>query len=132
MSTAIKPNHDNTFAERHASAVAFIDQHQAQHLHDEQLIARCASRLMREYNIPERMAIDAALHALAEVQARTQPAHVDISRSTSHVIHVVDPRDGRTVAFTASELLQIAAAKPDVPADGERLVRLCGRRADLN
>jgi hypothetical protein len=132
VSTSIEPSPASTIAACHAAAVAFIDVHQAQHLHDEQLIARCASHLMALHSIPRRVAIDSALHALAEVQMRTHPAYVDINHSTSYVIHVVDPRDGRTVAFTASELMQIAAPKLDASVDGNRLVQLCGRRADVS
>jgi hypothetical protein len=135
VSTSIEPSPISTVAARHAAAVTFIDTHQAQHLHDDQLIARCASHLMVVFSVSRRLAYDSVLHALNEVQMRTHPAYVDISHSTAYVVHVVDPRDGRTVAFTASELMQLAGKRTALHADvtdASHLVQACGRKASVN
>lgn len=131
MSVEIKQDPANLCADRHQCAIAFIDAHSAQHLHDDQLIDRCARHIMAHFPVSRRLAIDIALHALHDVQSRERPAYVDINHSTSYVVQVIDPRSGRTVAFTASELLTLAENKADAIADLKHAVRACGRRADL-
>lgn len=131
MSFRVVHDATNTAATRHRAALVFIEQHQAQHLDNDQLIRRCASHVMTRFHVPEHVATDAALHALAEIQAQNTPARVNIDRSTMAVVMVTDPRNGRTFAFTASELLELATSKaPPAANDPVRLVAVCGRRAD--
>lgn len=131
MSVQIDPDHQNTHAARHEWAVRFIDATHAQHLDEAQLIARCASDVMCHFDCSTHTALNTALHALATVQAREAPAYADINHSTSHVVYVVNPRTGATVAFTASELLKLAEENRVVARFEKHAVTACGRRADL-
>jgi len=130
VSVQIDPDHQNTHAARHEWAVRFIDANHAQHLDEAQLISRCAADLMCHYDVTTHAALNTALHALAFVQARDVPAYADINHSTSHVVYVVNPRSGSTVAFTASELLKLAEETRVVARFEKHAVTACGRRAD--
>lgn len=128
MSSIFRMDHLDQAAERHRQAVRFIEQHQGQHLDTDPLVRRCAAHLMAHAAADRQTALEVALHALADVQARTVPAVVDMHHSTSHVVRVVDPGSGRTVAFTASELMQLANAKA-LAADPRHAIAACGRPA---
>lgn len=109
---------------RHYTAVRYIDTHCAMYLDDQQLLHACATELVAMHNVPDAYAAHAiAAEALAEVQARTSPAWIDISLSTSQVARVIDPVTGQMATFTASELIQIAQERAraiaDASPDGE-------------
>lgn len=96
-------------AARHYAALQYIEAHESQHLDEEQLIVACAGQLMAEHRVNDTFkAHSLAIAALAEYQARTQPAWVDISLSTAYVVRVVNPVSGEVACFTAAELIRIA------------------------
>lgn len=90
-------------------AVSYIEQHQACHLDEDQLLVACASVLAADHGVMDtRQGHAIAVAALAEVQARTRPAWIDIDRSTARVCRVVDPVTSQVATFTASELVSLA------------------------
>lgn len=116
---------------RHYAAVRYIDQHAAMHLDDQQLLEACAVALVADHQVPDAFTAHAiAVAALAEIQARTQPAWIDISLSTSLVCRVVDPVSGQVANFTASELMELAHERAksasEAPSEGasNRLMRM--------
>lgn len=128
MSVDMGYSADSIRAKRHAAALSIIEQHAAMHLDEAQLVQYCVAKLIEaESNLKPTVAVEIALHALQAFQARTRPAHIDVTRSTSYVVHVVDGLTGRIYAFTASELLDVIEHKRRAAN-----VHSCGRRADLN
>jgi hypothetical protein len=65
-----------------------------------------------ESGISRDTATTVSLQALGEVQARATSAHVDMTRSTSYAVFVVDPVSKKTVCFTAADLVRIAREQP--------------------
>lgn len=126
----IDSDNHNTFEARFRVASDFIEQYAAQHLDEQPLLARCAAEVMRRFDVSQRMAMHDALHALAAYQARRLPAYVDINHSTSSVVYVANPRTGRLVVFTASELLTLAD-EHRTASNADTAALRCGRRADF-
>ena len=93
-------------------------------------LEHCAAEVMRHFDVSQRTATHDALHALAAYQARRLPAYVDINHSTSAVVYVANPRTGRLVVFTASELLTLAD-EHRTASNADRAAMRCGRRADF-
>jgi len=93
----------------HTAAIGYLLAHQSEHLHPDRhrLVGRCADHLM-ESGISRDTANTVTLQALGEVQARATSAHVDMTRSTSYAVFVVDPVSKKTVCFTAADLVRIA------------------------
>lgn len=103
---------------RHHAAIQFIEQHAAMYLDEGKLLEQCATELVALHgaNDPHE-AHRVAVAALAEVQARTRPAWIDMSTSTSYVVRVIDPVTKRVASFTAAELIRIAETTDAEPAD---------------
>jgi len=122
----VDPRDDRVIhAARHHAAVQYIEQHESQHLDQEQLIVACAAYLMAEHRVEDAFkAHELAMAALAAYQARTQPAWVDISTSTAYVVRVVNPVTEQVHCFTAAELVQIgerdAQERAGAPFQDER------------
>lgn len=131
MPLDIESDQKNTPEARFKVAIAFLDAHAAQHLDEAQLITRCTASIMERFDVSQRTANHDALHALAATQAREVPAYVDINHSTSHVVYVSNPRTGRLIAFTASELFAMAEEQRSTVQDNDFAAARCGRRADL-
>ena len=93
----------------HNAAIRYLLTHQGEHLHPDRqrLVARCADHLM-ESGISADTANTITLQALGEVHARATTAHVDMTRSTSYAVFVVDPVSKKTVCFTAADLVRMA------------------------
>ena len=93
----------------HTAAIGYLLAHQGEHLHPDRhrLVGRCADHLM-ESGISRDTATTISLQALGEVQARATSAHVDMTRSTSYAVFVVDPVSRKTVCFTAADLVRMA------------------------
>lgn len=91
-------------------AIGYLLAHQAEHLHHDRslLVGRCASHLQQRLGLDAGQASTAALQALGELDARATKAHVDLSRSTSFAVFVVDPVSGLRIAFTAADLVRLA------------------------
>ncbi len=103
---------------RHHAAIQYIEQHAAMHLDEGKLLERCASELLALHGAGDpHEAHRVAVAALAEVQARTRPAWIDMSTSTSYVVRVVDPVTKRVACFTAAELIRIAESSEAEPID---------------
>lgn len=109
-------------------ATQFIATYQAQHLDNDPLVKRCCAHLMSTTGITESAAAHYTMHALADVQARHVPAYFDTNHSTSFVVRVADPSTGHIYSLTASDVLQLAKAQNDAPADTTHSVHVCGRR----
>ncbi|MGE7139645.1 hypothetical protein ACQKIE_18620 [Luteibacter sp. NPDC031894] len=112
-------------AARHHAALQYIELHESKYLDQEQLIIACAAYLMAEQRVDDTFkAHELAMAALASYQARSQPAWVDISTSTSHVVRVVNPVTQQVHCFTAAELVQIgereAQERAGAPFQDER------------
>lgn len=127
----INTDHHNTAEARFRVASAFMEQQAAQYLDEQQLVTRCAAEVMARFDVSQRTATNDAMHALAAHQARRVPAYVDVQHSTSAVVYITNPRTGRLVAFTASELLTLADEHRATTQDGDLATARCGRRADF-
>lgn len=93
---------------KHAAAL-YIEQHGDFYLHVDQLLVSCAAELMANHGVLDTEQAHAiAVAALADVQARSHPAWIDISRSTSRVCRLIDPASGKVFTFTAADLVRIA------------------------
>ncbi len=113
-------------------AVDWITRHSDQYLHTDQLIAACALHLVTKLTVPMQRATELARHALGELHSRHRPAYIDMARSTSYVLYVVDPRTGRTRYFTAAQLLDLVDGGPCAMQQptGRSPAERCGTRAD--
>ena len=101
----------------HTAAISYLLAHQGEHLHPDRhrLVGRCADHLM-ESGISRDTATTISLQALGEVQARATLAHVDMTRSTSYAVFVVDPVSRKTVCFTAADLARYGAEQAEMTA----------------
>lgn len=126
LATTQEPAHASSLSHH---AAQFLEQHQAEHLDNDQLVKRCCAYLMATTGISNTTASHITMHALAELQGRHLPAYFDVNHSTSLVVRVVDPRTGLIYQLTASDILQVAQAQNDAPPDPAHGIHLCGRRA---
>lgn len=94
----------------HAAAMRWYGDHLAEHLaHDRALaVMRCTAWLLEGQVTDASTARVTALRALGAVEARANGAHIDIDRTTSHAVFLIDPASGREFAFTAHDLVQLA------------------------
>jgi hypothetical protein len=113
-------------------AVQFLQQHQGQHLDNDQLVKRCCAHLISTAAVSNAVAERVTMHALAEIQCMHLPAYFDTGRSTPLVVCVVDPGTGNVYQLTASDILQLARAQNDAPRDPSHGIQLCGRVAQLS
>lgn len=96
-------------------AIAFLQQHQAQHLAGQRhlLVQRCVAHLRQRHDISRRTAEDVALRAYGEVSSRGVHEYVDLDRTTAHMVTLRDPRTGLMRMLTVADLLQlIGPAQP--------------------
>jgi uncharacterized protein (DUF934 family) len=96
-------------AARHYAALRYVEQHETQHLDENQLLIACAAHLMADHQVECTYKAHAyAVSALAALQSRTQPAWIDIDCSTADVVRVVNPVSNQGACFTAAELMRLA------------------------
>ena len=98
-----------------AAAARWYDQHLNEHLHSDRDMAvkRCAAWLFGNYGVAAAPARDTALQALGSVEARSSAAYIDVDRTTSHTLFLIDPATGREFAFTAADLAHVAHGAVD-------------------
>ncbi|KVS16209.1 hypothetical protein [Burkholderia vietnamiensis] len=112
----------NTDKPLHYVALAFLGEHQAEHLdHDRaMLIDRCVAHLIDTQLVSKREAEIATLQAYGERESSRCKAYVDVSLTTSHTVFIRDPRNGMMRVFTVAELIDLvktpALASVPVPS----------------
>ena len=94
----------------HRAAVAYLLAHQGQHLScDRALLAnRCIQHLQHHHATTRVVAEVAALQALGDLASRATGVHVDLDKTTSYAVFLVDPASGKRVCFTATDLLRLS------------------------
>ncbi|HWX66059.1 MAG TPA: hypothetical protein VNZ27_06450 [Rhodanobacter sp.] len=93
----------------HEVAIGYLLAHQAEHLSPERhlLVARCADHL-QNYGVSTDTATVITLQAFGEIHARGNSAHVDLTKTTSYAVFVVDPVSKQGAFFSAADLVRIA------------------------
>tara|TARA_B100000929_G_C15190654_1_gene312147 strand:+ start:133 stop:528 length:396 start_codon:yes stop_codon:yes gene_type:complete len=69
-------------------------------------LGNCIAHLVNDHGMPEHAAETAALQAYAEIESVNQKARIDVDATTSHLV-VLRSGDGRSTAFTVSDLLRL-------------------------
>jgi hypothetical protein len=89
-------------------ALTFLQQHEAEHLaHDqERLVDRCTAHLVELGQCSASSARDTTMQALGELSARRRIGHIDMTRSTSFTLFLVDAQ-GQRRALTIASLLNL-------------------------
>lgn len=77
---------------------------------DNLLLERCTAHLMAVANCSKRTAATQAAQAIAEVSSARSRLILDMDRSTSHALFVVDRASGSTRVISAAELAVILDA----------------------
>lgn len=98
----------------HTAAISYLIAHQCEHLsHDRQmLVDRCSGHLRTlNTDISADTADVITLQALGEITARGNNAHLDLTKTTSYSVFVVDPVTRVSMFFTAADLVRIARAR---------------------
>lgn len=97
----------------HQAAIGYLLAHQGEHLHRDRhhLLSRCTDHLRETHSVSDVSARVATLTALGEIEARGKEVHIDLNRTTSYTVFVVDPASKTRVAFTAASLLRLARAE---------------------
>lgn len=92
------------------AATRWYHQHLGEHLHRDRALAaqRCASHLINEWGANAIRARDLSLQVLGSVESRASGAYIDVDRTTSHMLFLIDPARNRRVALTATDLAHIA------------------------
>jgi hypothetical protein len=129
MSVSIHFNDVSLMEKQKRRASDFVEQHEAQHLDNAQLIQRTAAHLMAFADMSEDIAHELALHVVAEAHAKRVPAFLDVNNSTSYVVRVMDPQNRKAYAFTASELVKLARSIEAPAIDSAYAIQTCGRHA---
>lgn len=80
------------------------------HLRDNLLLERCTAYLMAVANCSKRTAATQAAQAIAEVSSDRSRVILDMERSTSHALFVIDRASGSTRVISAAELAVILDA----------------------
>lgn len=95
-------------------AQLWYSEHMAEHLScdTDMAVKRCAAFLLGE-GIAAPRAHTLALQALGSMQQRDCLAFIDIDRSTSHVVFLVDTETKREFAYTAAQLAQLSRTSHD-------------------
>lgn len=90
-------------------AQLWYSEHLAEHLTCDSAVAvkRCAAFLFNE-GLSTARANTLALQAFGAMQQGDCRAFIDIDRSTSHVVFLVDPESKRELAITAADLALLA------------------------
>lgn len=91
------------------AATRWYDAHLGEHLHRERHLAarRCACHLINEWDSSPDAARDLALQVLGNVEARSTGAYIDLTRTTSHALFLIDPATNRRLVFTAADLARV-------------------------
>lgn len=77
---------------------------------DNLLLERCTAHLMAVANCSKRTAATKAAQAIAEVSSARSRVTLDMDRSTSHALFVIDRASGSTRVISAAELAVILDA----------------------
>ncbi len=86
---------------------------------ENQLLERCTAYLMAVANCSKRTAATQAAQAIAEVSSARSRLTLDMDRSTSHALFVVDRATGCTRVISAAELAVILDAHSAAQAPRE-------------
>lgn len=99
----------------HAAALRWYAEHLGEHLNPDRDMAvkRCAAWLFGNYGAQPEPARNTALQALGTVEARATGAYIDVDRTTSHTLFLIDPASGREFAFTSADLAHLAHGAVD-------------------
>src|SRR4051794_34274374 len=91
----------------HLLALAFLEQHQAEHLTPNRrlLVERCVSYLIDTAEVSAHTAEDAVLQALGEIESRQHREFVDLSRTTAFAVFIQDPLTGCKHVLTVADLM---------------------------
>ncbi|HFQ7463916.1 TPA: hypothetical protein ACHSX3_006465, partial [Pseudomonas aeruginosa] len=76
-------------------------------LRDNLLLERCTAHLMAMANCSKRTAATQAAQAIAEISSARSRVNLDMDRSTSHALFVVERASGNTRVISAAELAAI-------------------------
>ncbi|WP_125284921.1 hypothetical protein [Achromobacter denitrificans] len=79
-------------------------------LRDNLLLERCTAHLMAMANCSKRTAATQAAQAIAEISSARSRVSLDMDRSTSHALFVVERATGNTRVISAAELAAILDA----------------------
>lgn len=79
-------------------------------LRDNLLLERCTAYLMAVANCSKRTAATQAAQAIAEISSARSRLTLDMDRSTSHALFVIDRASGSTRVISAAELAVILDA----------------------
>ncbi|CAB3850476.1 hypothetical protein LMG26858_01681 [Achromobacter anxifer] len=79
-------------------------------LRDNILLERCTAYLMAMANCSKRTAATQAAQAIAEISSARSRVSLDMDRSTSHALFVVERASGNTRVISAAELTAILDA----------------------
>lgn len=79
-------------------------------LRDNHLLERCTAHLMAIANCSKRTAATQAAQAIAEISSARSRVSLDMDRSTSHALFVVERASGNTRVISAAELAAILDA----------------------
>lgn len=79
-------------------------------LRDNLLLERCTAHLMAMANCSKRTAATQAAQAIAEISSARSRVSLDMDRSTSHALFVVERASGNTRVISAAELASILDA----------------------
>lgn len=85
-------------------------------LRDNLLLERCTAFLMAMANCSKRTAATQAAQAIAEISSARSRVSLDMDRSTSHALFVIDRASGNTRVISAAELAAILDAHDAVQA----------------
>jgi hypothetical protein len=103
----------------HEAAVGYLLAHQGEHLsHDRALLVERCSDYLRtvDANVTRVTAEVTTLQALGELGARGNNVHIDLTKTTSYAVFVVDPVNKVSTFFTAADLLNIARYQNELRA----------------
>lgn len=94
----------------HQAAVDFLLAHHGEHLTPDRrmLIERCIEHIRTDHAATREVAEVVTLQALGDIASRSTGVNVDLDRTTSYAVFVVDPTTGKRVCFTAQDLLRLS------------------------
>lgn len=93
-----------------AAATRWYDLHLGEHLHRDRTLAaaRCTEHLINVWNADAALATTLSLQVLGTIESRSTGAYIDIDRSTSHALFLVDPATGWRVMLSAVDVVRLA------------------------
>lgn len=90
-------------------------------LRDNVILERCTAYLMATANCSKRTAATQAAQAIAEISSARSRISLDMDRSTSHALFVVERASGNTRVISAAELAAILDAHDAAQASRQAL-----------